>query len=134
MYVGPQSSLSRLDNYKAKVRAYSGTGSVPDYVAPVVQFKLGEMYRKAQRAFADQADYQTRLTVLLGAISTSRISYAGYHAFAGQMYRLTQKMTGDALAVEVATLLAVWVARGLSQVTLMAIRTDIFSVPAPAGA
>jgi len=55
MFVGVKSSFSRMENYKAKVRAFSGTGAQPDYTAPVVQHKLTEMYRKAQRAFGDQA-------------------------------------------------------------------------------
>ena len=53
MYVGTKSSQSRIDNYKAKIRAYSGRGSQPDYTAPVVQQKLNVMYRKAQPAFGD---------------------------------------------------------------------------------
>ena len=53
MFVGTASSQSRIDNYKAKIRAYSGTGSQPDYTAPVVQQKLNAMYRKAQQAFGD---------------------------------------------------------------------------------
>jgi hypothetical protein len=40
-------------NYKAKVRPFSGTGTQPDYTAPIVQRKLGEMYRKARQAFGD---------------------------------------------------------------------------------
>ena len=37
MFVGTKSSQSRIRNYKAKIRAYSGTGSHPDYTAPVLQ-------------------------------------------------------------------------------------------------
>jgi len=48
-HVGTSSSVSRITNYKAKVRAYSGTSSVPGYTVPVVQFKLAGMSRKAQQ-------------------------------------------------------------------------------------
>ena len=57
MFVGSSSDLARFRGYKAKIRAYSGTGAQPDYTAPVVQYKLAEMYRKAQQAFSDQSSY-----------------------------------------------------------------------------
>jgi len=46
MFIGVSSGYDRLEKYKAKVRAYTGTGSPPDYTAPVVQQKLALMYRK----------------------------------------------------------------------------------------
>ena len=36
-YQGSSSAQRRIANYGAKVRAYTGTGTVPDYAAPVVQ-------------------------------------------------------------------------------------------------
>ena len=51
MFRGAKSSLDRLENYKSKIRQYSGTGAQPDYTAPVVQSKLNQMYRNAQQAF-----------------------------------------------------------------------------------
>ena len=55
MFVGTKSSQSRIRNYKAKIRAYSGTGSQPDYTAPVLQFKLHEMYKRITQAFGAQS-------------------------------------------------------------------------------
>jgi hypothetical protein len=41
MFVGVQDCNSRLEAYKAKIRAFSGTGTPPDYTPPIVQQKLG---------------------------------------------------------------------------------------------
>ena len=51
MFRGVKSSLDRLENYKSKIRAFSGTGVPPDYTALVIQQKLNTMYRKMQKAF-----------------------------------------------------------------------------------
>ena len=51
MFVGVRPATSRLDDYKAKIRLYGGTGSAPDYTAPVVQQKLNVMYRGMQQGF-----------------------------------------------------------------------------------
>ena len=53
MSIPPGAPHSRIDNYKAKIRAYSGTGSQPDYTAPVLQFKLHEIYKRITQAFGD---------------------------------------------------------------------------------
>ena len=53
MFVGTKSSQSRIRNYKAKIRAYSGRGAPPDYTSPVIQQKLAGMSCKAQPAFGD---------------------------------------------------------------------------------
>ena len=51
MLRGVATSYDRLENYKSKIRAFSGTGAPPDYTPPVVQRKLNTMYRKMQKAF-----------------------------------------------------------------------------------
>ena len=70
MFVGTKSSQSRIDNYKSKIRAYSGTGSQPDYTAPVLQFKLHEIYKRITQAFGVQSSYQNAAPVLLGSTGT----------------------------------------------------------------
>jgi len=53
--------------------------------------------------------------------------------FGREVWALTRKeVSGESLAQEVATLIAKWVARGLTQSVLQAIRTDVFNVGAPA--
>ena len=67
MFVGSSSDLARMRGYKAKIRAYSGTGPQGDYTPPVVQHKLSEMYRKAQQVFSDQSSYQNAVSALVGS-------------------------------------------------------------------
>jgi len=60
------------------------------------------------------------------------IAYPFYLCFGREMWALTRKdISGESLALEAATLIAKWVARGLTQSVLQAIRTDVFNVAAP---
>ena len=132
-YRGPKSSLSRVNAYSAKVRAYTGTGTAPDYVSPVCQFKLSEMYRKFQQVADDQHSYQARVFVSLGGAAVNSITYGSYLAFAAEVYSASRRFLGDTLRTEVAILLAKWEARGLDSPILRAIRNDVFGVTAPLG-
>ena len=60
------------------------------------------------------------------------IQYPFYLCFGREIWALTRKdISGESLALEAATLIAKWVARGLTQAVLQAIRTDVFNVAAP---
>ena len=62
------------------------------------------------------------------------IAYPFYLCFGREMWKLTrQDISGESMALEAATLIAKWVARGLTQAVLQAIRTDVFNVAAPIG-
>jgi len=60
------------------------------------------------------------------------IQYPFYLNFGREIWALTRKeVSGESLALEAATLIAKWVARGLQQPVLQAVRTDVFNVAAP---
>ena len=60
------------------------------------------------------------------------IQYPFYLNFGREIWALTRKeVSGESLAQEAAVLIAKWVARGLTQAVLQAIRTDVFNVAAP---
>ena len=60
------------------------------------------------------------------------IQYPFYLNFGREIWALTRKeVSGESLAQEAATLIAKWVARGLTQSVLQAVRTDVFNVAAP---
>jgi len=60
------------------------------------------------------------------------IQYPFYLCFGREIWALTRKeVSGESLALEAATLIAKWVARGLQQPLLESIRTDVFNVGAP---
>jgi hypothetical protein len=61
------------------------------------------------------------------------IQYPFYLCFGREIWALTRRdISGESLAIEAATLIAKWVARGLTTAVLQAIRTDVFNVAAPA--
>ena len=60
------------------------------------------------------------------------IQYPFYLNFGREIWALNRKeVSGESLALEAATLIAKWVARGLEQTVLQSIRTDVFNVAAP---
>ena len=60
------------------------------------------------------------------------IQYPFYLCFGREIWSLTRKeISGESLALEAATLIAKWVARGLTSAVLQAIRTQVFNVGAP---
>ena len=60
------------------------------------------------------------------------IMYPFYLNFGRELWALSRKeISGESLAQEAAVLIAKWVARGLTQSVLQAIRTDVFNVAAP---
>jgi hypothetical protein len=131
MFRGSTPANDRLEAYKAKVRAFSGTGTPPDYTPAVIQGKLALMYRKFAKAAGEQASYQNQVGAILARAGTeSRILRPFYQAFAGQMYKLCLSATPPDCANEAAILIAKWVARGLSQGVLTSIRAS-FGVSAP---
>ena len=55
-----------------------------------------------------------------------------YLCFGREIWKLTRKdISGEAAAVEAATLISKWVSRGLIQSTLEKIRTDVFNISDP---
>jgi hypothetical protein len=62
------------------------------------------------------------------------IQYPFYLCFGREMWSLTRRdISGESMAIEAATLIAKWKARGLTEAVLQAIRTDVFNVAAPIG-
>jgi len=62
------------------------------------------------------------------------IQYPFYLCFGREMWALNRRdISGESLAIEAATLINKWKARGLTEALLQAIRTDVFNVAAPIG-
>ncbi len=58
--------------------------------------------------------------------------YPSYLAYGRELWALGRKeISGESAALEAATLMAKWVARGLTQSVLQSIRTDVFNIAAP---
>jgi hypothetical protein len=128
---GVISDYERSEAYKAKIRSFSGTGTAPDYVAPVMQFKMNEAYRKIAARFAEQASFQSRVSWYIGSAGVPLIARAGYHAFANELYHLILNFDAGSVGAEAIALQAKWVARGLDNGILPVIRISIFGIPTP---
>ncbi|MFZ1061217.1 MAG: hypothetical protein WAP47_18705, partial [Candidatus Rokuibacteriota bacterium] len=87
---GVISDYERSEAFKAKIRSFSGTGTAPDYVAPVMQHKMNEVYRKIGARFAEMASFQARVSTLVSAFvpHVALVKRAAYQAFANELYHL----------------------------------------------
>ncbi len=75
-------------------------------------------------------ELQVRQTCDASGVPT--IQYPFYLCFGREVWALTRReISGESLAQAVAVLVAKWVARGLVQAVLQAIRSDVFNVGAP---
>ena len=75
---------------------------------------------------------ETAVKQVLDGSGVPTIQYPFYLSFGREMWALQNKeISGESLAQEAAVLIAKWVARGLTQAVLQAIRTDAFNVGAP---
>jgi hypothetical protein len=91
-----------------------------------------KMLEHATSAFTNIALMETQVKQVCDGSGVSVIQYPFYLCFGRQMYSLLRKeMSGESMAQETAVLIAKWVARGLTQSVLQAIRSQVFNVPAP---
>jgi len=85
----------------------------------------------AQTAAIVSMEGQVKQT--LDASGVSVIQYPFYLCFGRELWHMTheREMSGESAAKEAAVLIAKWVARGLTQAVLQAIRSEVFNIPAP---
>jgi hypothetical protein len=75
---------------------------------------------------------ETAVKQVLDGAGVPTIQYPFYLCFGRELFALQRReISGESLALEAATLIAKWVARGLTQAVLQAVRTDVFSIAAP---
>ena len=85
-----------------------------------------------ETAFGSLANMQNQVTAVLAAHDISTANYPSYRAFAGSLWRLVHKFGGGLGVIAEANLqIAKWRSRGCDETTLIAIRNDVFNIPAP---
>lgn len=90
------------------------------------------MYARVQAVFPLIAAMETQVKQVLDGEGVATIQYPFYLCFGRELWRLTrQEVSGESLAQEAAVLVAKWVARGLSQSVLEAVRSQVFNVGNP---
>jgi len=104
-----------------------------DRVKAILDDQLTNMAGNVQAVFPLITAMELQVKQTLDALGVSIAQYAYYLDFGRELWRLTRKdISGETAAMEADVLLQKWVARGLTQAVLEAIRTQVFNIVAPA--
>jgi len=115
----------RISRWKAK---YS-----PEIAAQTTARIYADMTERYQASMVALCTMETDTKQVLSASGIDTMYIVFYLDYARQLFRLShgRLISGPTLAREAQVLLEKWQARGLNPTVLAAIRTDVFSVPAP---
>ncbi len=103
-------------------------------IKAIVDAKRPKMLEHVSAVYTSIALMETQVKQVLDGSGVAFIMYPFYLNFGRELWSKSRKeMSGESLAKEAAVLIAKWVARGLTQAVLQAIRTDVFNVAAPIG-
>lgn len=107
--------------------------SLPAFRAPVVtEAKLASMTETVNAVFTSLAAMETTVKQVLDREGVYTILYPAYLNYGRELWRLQRKeISGASLQLEALVLLNKWVARGLTQSVLEAIRLQVFNTGAP---
>ena len=116
----------RISRWKAKFS--------PDIAAQTTSRIFADMTERYEAAVVALSSMETQAKQVLDASGIDTMYIVFYLDFARQLFRLShgRSISGPTLAKEAQVLLEKWQNRGLNPAVLAAIRTDVFSVPAPA--
>jgi hypothetical protein len=116
----------RVSRWKAKFS--------PDIAAQTTSRIFADMTERYEAAMVALSSMETQTKQVLDASGIDTMYIVFYLDFARQLFRLShgRSISGATLAREAQVLLEKWQNRGLDPDVLAAIRTDVFSVPAPA--
>jgi len=79
-------------------------------------------------AYERQRELEARVRDVLVTADVPSISYPFYFAFARRLDRLSRICSGESLRIEAQAYLAYWVARGLVESVLKAVRLDALDI------
>jgi len=92
------------------------------------------MLVNVQAVFPQLTAMELQVKQVLDGLGISTALYGLYMSFAREIWSKQRRgISGESLAQACATLVAKWVAMGLTQTVLERIRSDVFTVPPPAG-
>jgi hypothetical protein len=96
--------------------------------------KRAAMFVRVQAQFPALTMMEAQVKQVLDGQGVSVIQYPFYLCFGRELWHVTheKEMSGSSAAKEAATLVAKWKDRGLSQAVLETIRSEVFSISAPA--
>ena len=103
-----------------------------DRVKAILDDMRPGMLSHVQAVFPLIASMEGQVKQVLDGAGVPTTDYPWYLDFGREIWRLQRnEVSGESLAQEAAVLIAKWVARGLTQAVLQAVRTDVFNVAAP---
>ena len=116
--------VKRIENWNEKYNL--------ERVNAILTEKRPKMLEHVSAVYVSLASMESQVKQTCDASGVSTIQYPFYLCFGREMWsKLQKEMSGESLAKEAAVLIAKWVARGLTQPVLQAIRSEVFNVPAP---
>jgi len=120
----PTDPTKRTENWDKKYNV--------ERIAATLTDKRPKMLEHINSVFPLIAAMELQVRQTCDASGVPTIQYPFYLCFGREVWALTRReISGESLAQEVAVLIAKWVARGLTQSVLQAIRSDVFNVGAP---
>ena len=120
----PIDPTKRIENWNTKYNL--------ERVNAIITEKRPKMLEHATSVVAAMTAMELQVKQVCDGAGVPTIQYPFYLCFGREMWALTRKdISGESLALEAAVLIGKWVARGLQQPLLQAIRTDVFNVAAP---
>ena len=123
----PNDPVKRIAKWNAKFNTERVKATLDDL--------LPGMKSHVEAQFVSISSMEGQVKQTLDAVGVSVIQYPFYLDFGRELWHMTHQveMSGESAAQEAAVLIAKWVARGLTQSVLEAVRTDVFSIGAPVG-
>ena len=120
----PTNPAQRIAKWDAKFKT--------DRVKSALDDMRPTMFTNVQAVFPLIAAMELQVKQVLDGLGVSVAQYAMYLAFGRELWALTRKeISGESAAMEADVLLQKWVARGMAQAVLEAIRTQVFNIVAP---
>ena len=104
-----------------------------DHVKNIIENEKSVMLNNNNASTADLVLHETLTKQVLNTEGVSVSSIADYLAFSREVWAKRRRFAGATLALEVATMIAKWVARGLSPSVLETIRYQVYDISAPVG-
>lgn len=106
--------------------------TTPSRTAGIVTARAPEMKTNFGVTAAEEVSIEAQVRQVCNGAGVPTIQYPFYLCFGREMWALQRRgVAGESMAIEAAVLIAKWVAQGMTEGVLQAIRTDVFDVAAP---
>jgi len=102
-----------------------------EHVSAIITAEKAKFLENNTASTADLVHYETLTQGVLNQEGVPIIDRPDYLSFSREVWAKRRRFAGEALAIEVATLLGKWVSRTLQQSVLETIRTQVYNISPP---